>query len=245
MGGMIQTASVLESRLFGAVEANERIARECGLSLEAMRAYLEARDVPKMLQTIQEAGGRAALIVRNMLGFARKSDIAKTSCDLAALMDATIELAATDYDLKKKHDFKSIDVVREYAPDMPKTPCEPQKIQQVLFNLLKNAADALHEAKLSGVMENRTPCIVVRTFRDGKHAVMEVEDNGLGMDPTIESHVFEPFYTTKQVGKGTGLGLSICYFIIVDNHGGRIDVSSQLGSGTRFSIYLPLVPGEA
>lgn len=119
-------------------------------------------------------------------------------------------------------------------------PCEGAKIQQVILNLLRNGAQAMQEANPE---KNSHPCFILRLFQEKEMLVMEVEDNGPGMDEAVCRRVFEPFFTTKPPGVGTGLGLSVSYFIITQNHGGTMDVKSMPGKGTNFIIRLPLERG--
>ncbi len=190
-----------------------------------------------MISAIKESGHRIADIVNNMLSFARKSNAHTTSHVLSELLDKTLELAATGYDLKKHYDFKRIDIRKEYEDNLPFVPCEGTKIQQVLLNIFRNGAQAMQEA---GRIEK--PQFIVRTRYEESMGMVciEIEDNGPGMDEEVRRRVFEPFYTTKPVGVGTGLGLSVSYFIVTENHGGEMTVESQPGSGTKFIIRLPL-----
>jgi signal transduction histidine kinase len=153
-----------------------------------------------------------------------------------ALMDKTVELAANDYDLKKKYDFRHIELVRDYAPDLPGIHCTPTEIEQVLLNLLKNSAQAM-----AGRPKDSTepPRITLRTRLQHDKVCIQVLDNGPGMDEETRKRVFEPFFTTKSVGEGTGLGLSVSYFIITTNHGGSFTVDSEPGKGACFTILLP------
>src|SRR6185436_7538433 len=114
--------------------------------------------------------------------------------------------------------------------------CYPQQIEQVLVNLLVNAAQAVGTGRGDVFLEGR---------REGREAILRVRDTGSGIPPEHRSRLFEPFFTTKPVGKGTGLGLHVAYKI-VKAHGGQIDVSSELGKGSSFSVLLPLGgPGGA
>jgi PAS domain S-box-containing protein len=237
LAGLLQSTMVLENRLLGDLEANHRAAEAAGTSMAAIRAYLDARNLIGLLENIRESGGRAARIVRNMLEFARKSDRAFSSQDLAEILDSTMDLAASDYDLKKNYDFRKIEIVREYAANVPMVPCEKSKIQQVLLNILRNGAEAMAE---KGTWDGTAPRFVLRTSSEGDMARMEIEDNGPGMDEATRKRVFEPFFTTKAVNRGTGLGLSVSYFIISEDHHGTLSVSSAVGKGTTFIIRLPL-----
>ena len=238
LAGMIQTARVMSNRLAkdSTIPANLRAAEAAGTTMAVIGDFMEARGIHRMIDTIIESGKRVADIVANMLSFARKSDARVSSHSLTELMDKSLELAATDYDMKKHHDFKLIEIVKEYAPNLPPVPCEGAKIQQVLLNLLRNGAQALQDK------QDRTPRFIIRAYADEPRSMvcLEIEDNGPGMDDATRKRVFEPFFTTKPVDMGTGLGLSVSYFIITENHKGQMQVASTPGRGTTFTIRLPL-----
>jgi len=157
------------------------------------------------------------------------------------LMNSTLELAANDYDLKREYDFRKIDIIKEYSPDLSEVVCEENEIQQVFLNLLKNGAQAMMEKDYV----DGSPCFVIRLKKEGGMAVVEVEDNGPGMSEDVRKRVFEPFFSTKNVGQGTGLGLSVSYFIITDQHNGFMEVDSVPGRWTRFGIKIPVSGQEA
>jgi PAS domain S-box-containing protein len=241
MAGIMQTADVLRNRLADAnMPANIRIADEVGANMETIQAFMEKRKVLTMLSNIHESGMRVVDIIANTLSFSRKSVPEFKKCNLAELVDRSLELAATDYDLKKQYDFKSIRIVREYNDNLPLVPCEKAKIQQVLLNILKNGSQAMRNNLTNG--NGSPPCFCLRLTTDSTNGMfsMEIEDNGPGMDEKTRRRVFEPFFTTKPEGEGTGLGLSVSYFIITKNHMGELSVESTPGKGTRFTIKLPL-----
>jgi signal transduction histidine kinase len=125
--------------------------------------------------------------------------------------------------------------VRDYDPELETLVCDHTEIEQVLLNLIKNAAQAM--------ADGGTPHphrIILRTRRQDAYGVIEVQDNGPGMDKQTQRRVFEPFFTTKAVGAGTGLGLSVSYFIVTEQHKGTLGVTSHPGQGTCFTIRLPL-----
>ncbi|MCP4604431.1 MAG: PAS domain S-box protein [Proteobacteria bacterium] len=244
LAGMMQNAEVMCNRLTKQrTPANQRAADDAGTSMEAIYAFMESRDIINMLGHIRDSGKRAAEIVANMLSFARKSGSSFSTCDLAKLLDQTVDLAGSDYDLKKKFDFRRIEIVREYEEDLPSVLCEAGKIQQVLLNILRNGAESMQEAR-EKEKESVTPCFVLRLKSDEEMVQIEVEDNGPGMDEGTRKRVFEPFFTTKPTDQGTGLGLSVSYFIITENHGGEMSVESNSGEGTRFIIRLPTSKGR-
>ncbi len=235
LAGILQNTAVLENRLFGDLPANRKAAEAAGTTMAAIQHFLELRKLPSMIEHIRTSGNRAAAIVRNMLSFARKSDRIISSHDLGSLLDQTIELAQTDYDMKKHYDFKQIRLFREYDRTVAPVPCEASKLQQVFLNILKNGAEAM--AEMQGGAAH--PAFFLRVKDDGLWVRVEIEDSGPGMDEQTRRRIFEPFFTTKPVGKGTGLGLSVSYFIITENHGGKMNVHAAAHGGTRFVIRLP------
>jgi signal transduction histidine kinase len=235
LAGIRQSASVLTNRLTGDLPANRKAAETAGTSMAAINQYLELRKLHGMLENIRTSGTMAANIVKNMLSFARKSDNIHSSHDLGRLLDQTLELLKTDYDMKKHHDFKQITIMRQYDAKAGPVPCEDSKIQQVFMNILKNGAEAM-----TGVMDAQArPRFILRIKENGDWVLVEIEDNGPGMDTKTRRRIFEPFFTTKPIGKGTGLGLSVAYFIVTEGHGGEMDVHTAEGGGTRFVIRLP------
>jgi len=236
LSSILQGAQVSLMQLAPDVPANKAAAEECGCPIEAVRCYLEKRRVIKFLEGIQEAGRRAAQIVSSMLEFSRKSESRRAMADINEILDKSVELASTDYDLKKKYDFRHIAIIREYDPGLPEVSCTRTEIEQVILNLLKNAAQAMAEQP----PPEGGPAIVLRTLRADDSVRIEVSDNGPGMTEAVRRRIFEPFFTTKEPGQGTGLGLSVSYFIITANHGGTISVESEPGQGARFIIDLPL-----
>lgn len=236
LGIIMQNIQNIERRISSGLSANQETAQALGIDLRQLRAYLEQRDIVKFMQQMHSAGDRMAKIISNMLKFSRKSESRMESASLELVMEQALELAASDYDLKKHYDFKRIEIVREYSADIPKVSLTVLEIEQVLLNLLKNAAQAM--AFSQEMKEHR---ITLRTRVDGDWGILEVEDNGPGMSNDVQRRIFDPFFTTKEVGVGTGLGLSVSYAIITNNHRGLFEVSSQLGVGTCFTIKLPLV----
>jgi signal transduction histidine kinase len=131
-----------------------------------------------------------------------------------------------------KPQLRNVAVEKRFG-EIPSITCSPSQVNQVLLNLVTNAAQALDKPQKA---------IVVTTRREGDAAIaIEVADNGKGIAPETLPRIFDPFFTTKEIGKGTGLGLSIAYKI-VSEHGGRIDVKSQVGKGTVFTVVLPIKP---
>ena len=234
LAGILQGVQSVLRRLSPDLEANRLAASRAGLDMNVLAAYLADRDLIPMLRSIQESGVRAAKIVTNILEFSRRSDMSKAQVPLAQMVDKALELVVSEFDLTKKYDFRHIRITREDDPSLPSIWCVPTQIEQVILNLLKNAAQALSASA------TQNPAITIRTGWSEAMACVEVDDNGPGMDDSTRERLFEPFFTTKGPGEGTGLGLSVVYYIVVEQHEGRIGVRSTPGSGTTVSVKLPV-----
>jgi signal transduction histidine kinase len=233
LGIIMQSAQLLEQRTRPDFPKNIAVAEKIGLDLGLLEHYLRERNILAYVRDIREAAKRAGDIIRHMLDFSRRSDSDLKFCFVNEIIDRAITLAGSDYDLRKSFDFKRILIVREFADYMPGIRCCETEIEQVVLNLLRNAAQALGE--VSGV----DPVITVRTRVEGENIVIEVEDNGPGIPPETARRIFEPFFTTKPPGQGTGLGLSVSYFIVTQTHGGSICVKSAPDDGVCFHIEIP------
>ncbi|MFK0344080.1 ATP-binding protein [Pseudomonas asiatica] len=236
LGAILHNVQNIRRRLSPELPRNQEQAEELGIDLPTVNRYLESREVPQLLDGIQQAGARAAKIVTHMLSFSRRSNRQLAPCDLPALIDQAVEIASNDFDLAIGFDFKGQAIVRQFDPDLGPVPCTANELEQVLLNLLKNAAQAIHQRP----QPNEPGRITLRTRLSPPWAEIQVEDNGVGMPEGVRKRTFEPFFTTKEIGQGTGLGLSVSYFIITNNHKGQMEVQSTPGQGTCFTLRLPL-----
>jgi PAS domain S-box-containing protein len=236
LAGILQNSQVIQNRLTKNLPANIKAAQEIGISLDDIVTYMAKRDIFKMIDSVLSAGKRAAAIVSNMLSFSRKSSSGFIPEDVCLLLDQTLELAASDYNFKKRFDFKNIQIQKEYAQDLPQILCKASELQQVFLNILKNGAHAMFDIK----KDTYSPQFILRSYREETMVCIEIENNGPKIDEESKKRLFEPFFTTKPVGEGTGLGLSVSYFIVVTDHKGELTVESSLGSNTKFIIKLPL-----
>ncbi len=235
LGGILQSVQVIQRRISADLPASRDAALASGCSLESVRGYLERRDIPAMLAGIRQSAERAAHIVSDMLEFSRKSEAPFAPADIREIIDKAVDLSSKDYNLKQHYDFRKIRIERFYDPEVPLTSCSVSQIQQVLVNLLRNAAQAMLNNPVG-----KAPVITLRLRVEERMVRIEVEDNGPGLDEASLKRIFEPFYTTKAPGMGTGLGLSVSYFIITENHKGAMEVESEQGHWTRFILRLPV-----
>ena len=188
------------------------------------REIPEGDDLRELVDLISRAGERANQVVRNLLDLARKDEYLFGSTDVNQTIERSLSLL--------QHEFaaRAVSLVLEPAESLPPIQGSPDHLQGVWLNLLSNALDSV--ANIEGEIR-------VRTYIDGDEICVLIADNGEGIPEEKIAHIFEPFYTTKAPGHGTGLGLSVSQRII-HQHGGRILVESQPGTGTRFTVMLPV-----
>jgi CheY-like chemotaxis protein len=185
---------------------------------------------------IRQAGERAAILTRQLLAYGRKQVLQPESLLLNSVL-AGME------DTLRHLLGRGVDFRLTLAAELRAVKADGSQIEQVIMNLVMNAADAMpHGGKLTLETSNVTldEAYVGRfpEMKAGEYVLLAVTDSGTGMSDEVKAHVFEPFFTTKGVGQGTGLGLSTCYGIIKQS-GGHITVYSELGHGTTFKVYLP------
>jgi signal transduction histidine kinase len=180
------------------------------------------------LETILSESERAAKIVRNLLTFARKRQSTRTMVDLNHVVRETLTLRSYEQRIT------NITIVDALASGLPQVFADAHQVQQVLLNLIINAEQAMLTANGRGTL-------VVRSWHDVEResVVLEINDDGPGIAEELQPKIFDPFFTTKEVGKGTGLGLTVAY-AIVQEHGGRIRLASNAGSGASFFVEMPV-----
>jgi two-component system NtrC family sensor kinase len=236
IGAILHSVQNILRRTSPTFERNRLVTESMGIDIQQIHAYLEKRGIYKFLENIREGGQRSAQIVTNMLEFSHSRLRAIGPLNLQSVLDHSIELS-TNIGKGKEKLPQPITVIRDYDAHLPRVMGSAPELQQVILNLLRNARQAF----VDEVREKApAPTIIVRAKSDQERVIIEVEDNGPGMSDEVKQHIFEPFYTTKEVGKGTGLGLSVSYFIISEHHNGKLAVESAPGKGTKFIISLPL-----
>jgi signal transduction histidine kinase len=182
-------------------------------------------DVEALIEESEEGIDRVKKIIMALKDFSHIEEEGFRKADLHRCLETTLNVANNELKYKAE-------IVKAYG-ELPEVECNASQINQVIMNLLVNAAQAI-----SG-----TGSITLRTGQSGPWVWIDVEDTGCGMVPDVVSRIFVPFFTTKPVGQGTGLGLSLSYSIIQKHHG-DIEVFSELGKGTRFRVWLPIIHAE-
>jgi signal transduction histidine kinase len=189
-------------------------------------------EVPQAIQQSLQGIGRVTTIVRAMKEFSHPGSEEKSDTDLNRAIETTITVA--------RNEWKYVaEVVTDFDPALPLVRCLPGEINQVILNLIVNAAHAIADVVENNGKSKGT--ITIRTRSQGDRVEIRVSDTGTGIPETIRAKIFDPFFTTKGVGKGTGQGLAIAHSVIVDKHGGTISCETEVGKGTTFVIRLPLL----
>lgn len=242
--GNLQSLNHNLEDLFGLLELYRQTFPQPGAEIEEEIESIDLsflqEDMPKMLNSMKDAGNRIVSISKSIRIFSRADTDTKTAFNLNEGLVSTLLILR--HRLKPNEQRPGIEVVTEYG-DLPTINCFPGQLNQVFMNILANAIDALDEASknrsFSDIKEYPYQITVTTTAENGQVKAV-IADNGPGMPEAVKSRIFDHLFTTKEVGKGTGLGLAIAHQIIVEAHGGTIDVASELGQGTKFCIRLHL-----
>jgi signal transduction histidine kinase len=202
-------------------------------------------DLPKLLDSMKLGTSRIVEIVQSLKNFSRHDEAEMKAVNIHDGIDGTLMIL--HHRLKADIRRPAIEIVKDYAK-LPPIECYPGQLNQVFMNILANAIDALEESLVIGhwsLAPNESqmtlPTITIRTQAvDKEWVVIRIADNGPGMKEEVIRRIYDPFFTTKDIGKGTGLGMAISYQIVVDKHGGILKCRSQPGEGTEFWIQIPL-----
>lgn len=192
--------------------------------------YLKS-EIPSALTQSLHGLERVAKIIQAMKEFSHPGREAKQAVDVRKLIESTLTISVNEWKY-------STEIQTTFADDMPMIPVIPGALNQAMLNLIINSVHAIED--INKKLQRERGKIEVATRLHGKHALIQISDNGGGIPTDIQHRVFEPFFTTKDVGRGTGQGLAIARSIIVDKHGGELDFVSKEGEGTIFTIRLPL-----
>ena len=199
-------------------------------------------DLPNLISSMKEGVQRIRNISTSLRTFSRADSDRKVSCNIHDGIDSTIMILK--YRLKASKDRPDIQVIRDYD-NLPELECFLGQLNQVFMNLLANAIDALEESNVGRtyieIEANPNQVLIQTTLNENKnHILIRIKDNGMGMSADVQQKIFDHLFTTKPVGEGTGLGLSIARQIVVEKHGGTLEVNSAIGQGSEFIIKLPI-----
>lgn len=229
----MQEQLIAQDRLASIGELTSGLAHEINNPLAVVKGFVELlrnRDLPEdVMSDINIINGevdRAAKIVSNLLAFSRKQPEAKGPVDVNYVIEKTLELRSYE------QTSNNIRTITNLNPELSKVMASEQQLRQVFLNIIINAEYFMTEENAKGILE-------IATEKAGSYVRIYFSDNGPGISPENIKRIFNPFFTTKDVGKGTGLGLSICHGIITE-HGGNIWVESTPSKGTKFIIILPV-----
>jgi signal transduction histidine kinase len=198
------------------------------------------QDLPKLVKAMQDAGDRIKSLSQSLRTFSRADSDCPVASDIHDGIDSTILILK--HRLKANEHRPEIEVITDYGK-LPEIKCFPGQLNQVFMNIIANAIDALDESNTGRKFEeiqvnyNR---ITIQTSIVDSQVKITIADNGMGMSESVKQKIFDHLFTTKGVGKGTGLGLAIARQIIVEKHGGAMEVDSHIGQGTTFTILLPI-----
>ncbi len=214
------------------IHIDESLLNAIDEELEEIDWEYLADEIPQAISQSKEGVRRVTSIVLAMKEFSHPGSKDKVPIDLNRLIETTITIA--------RNEWKYVSEVKtDLAENLPQVPCLSDEMGQVLLNLLVNAAHAIADTLDKEDAESKGTITIATRLIDNM-AEIKIRDNGAGIPQEIREHIFEPFFTTKEVGKGTGQGLAIARDVIVNKHGGTIEVSSTEGNGTTFIIHLPL-----
>ncbi len=188
-------------------------------------------DIPGAIEQSMEGVERVATIVRSMKKFSHPGSKGKTSVDINDAINSTVTVARNEYKYVSELEL-------ELDPGLPHVDCIPDEFNQVILNIVLNAAHAIEEVVGDGGKKKGT--ITINTGTSGDMVEIRISDTGTGIPEENRDRIFDPFFTTKEVGKGTGQGLSIAKSIIEEKHGGELDFETKAGQGTTFIIRMPL-----
>lgn len=220
-------------------EEQELLSPEAKQRISELNEELDeiVNDLHGNLQKIEEHGNRAISIIRGILLYSRGKENEFIPTDLAKLVKEYVWLSY--HSMRANYKGFNLTIREEYATDLPLQRIVPQDFSRAVLNLMNNACYAVYnKSKCSAV--GFEPVISVTLRREEDQVCLQIEDNGTGMPAAIKEQIFTPFYTTKPAGEGTGLGLSITRTIIEEKHKGTIQVDSEEGKFTRFTIRIPL-----
>jgi len=227
---LLQKADLLAEAVRGGTASTE-LADELKAALEEADFDFLREEIPRAIEQSLSGIDRVRKIVQSMKEFSHPGSEGMTSHDINRAIESTITVASNEWKYVAE-------VETDFDPALPAISCLPGAVNQVVLNMIVNAAHAIADVVDRG--EKGKGTITIRTRQSGEHVEISISDTGTGIPEGTRDRVFDPFFTTKEVGKGTGQGLSIAHGVVVKKHGGTLDFETQVGTGTTFVIRLPI-----
>lgn len=226
------------------IESYQRLERECDQSgdypevlsqVKETRSETDSefliREIPSACDETISGIERVTKLVQAMKTFSQQTQGKMQPCDLNKSIEATVSVC--------RNEWKNVaDMELDFDTTLPLVHCLMDELNQVILNMIANSIDAIKDAIKAGRYEKGTISVTTRKIDD--NACIVITDNGMGIPESIAQKIFDPFFTTKELGKGTGQGLAISHDIIANKHNGQIEVESEVGKGTQFTLTIPI-----
>lgn len=233
LAGIIQNGQSLINRLTKDLPGNIKAAKKYSLDLESLKLYLDDRKILKMIESIRSSGVRASHIIKNLNNFSKKDVGDLTYNDILPLIDQSLELATSDYNIEEDYDFKDIKVTRKIEENLPLVLCEPAKIVQAFLNIFRFSAKNIGKS-------HNSPKIEIEISVKDNSLFLYIRDNGEPLTPEECRILMLPYFKGRQTVREEWYSLSLSHFIIHEIHSGTFKITPIDGKGNEVSISIPI-----
>lgn len=232
ISGISMTVQNIRMRLLNeTLNKNITVATEHHISMRNLTDYVKDRKIDEMVSTIEDITHNMNEIIGNMLSYSRKTEVEYSLYNIKDILEESLVLA------RFNPSFRSIfEINLDLEENLPDFECHKNEIIQVFLNILSNGSEAMLNYKIN---TDYRSTFNIHISSSDNFLVIKINDNGPGMNQESKETLFEPFYTTKDIGKGTGLGLYICRMIVEEKHNGELSIESEIDRGSTFHIILP------
>ncbi len=224
---------------FSKASKTTNVPEEMVISIEKLREEIDIEylldEIPKSIKQTLEGIDQVTMIVQAMKDFSRPGVENRVAVNINDAIANTIAISRNEWNY-------IADMKTQFDADLPMVTCLPGEFNQVILNLIVNAADAI--GGVAGDKPENKGTITLTTLRYGDYVEIRISDTGSGIPAEIRSKIFDPFFTTKEVGSGIGYGLSVCHDVIVNKHHGTITFETEIDKGTTFVIRMPINTSE-
>ncbi len=223
----------IQRRLSNNLSKNTEVADQYSINLEHLNKYLIERDVFKILGNINDAANMSSGLIKRLMELTKKESSNKSTIQLNELLDSSILLVSNDDKFRKKY---TIDIIKKYPAEPIEITTTVNELQQVIYNLFKNALEAIAIKKFPDTIK---PFVKLSYRKEKNYIAIQIEDNGIGMKQENIKRIFDPLYTTKNDKTMLGLGIPVSYYIITEKNNGVLEIKSTENIGTEVTIKLP------